>query len=586
LFYADLDNPAGAQGEARSHMHCSLRRPAGTGFALVALFAALPVAAQQAPDAGKLLQEQPRPQPVAPSRPSAPTVAPSAAEKPVGGPSLELRGVRFQGNTLITTAELTSRLQGLIGRQVAFSELLVAADSLTAYYAERGYVARVSVLPQVVENGIVEFRVIEGRRGSVQLETRGARIDPARITRFVDAALPRGALVDLDALSQLRAILDDLPGLQASTTIAPGSGSGEVDVRLLAESRPPVTFFTGVDNSGSRAAGRWNAHAGVALANPLVGLDRLVALTNVSEGTRFVRAGYDVALGDRGFVAGLNASALNYRLVGPAFAALEARGQARTWGVTASYPVVRLDDHGLSLTAATDSRHLEDVTVAGVTSDREVHATTVGVTGYVVLPPAFPGGTLSYQFGLTGGSVEQRNAAALAADLAGRATEGSFTKASWRLELVRPLQGGWLASAKARGQHASKNLDSSERFSLGGLGGVRAYPGGEATGDEGALVALEIQRNLGAAWRATAFYDAGRIRQNKTVPAAGIATPNTYSLAGTGLRVEWQPVARTLVALTLATPVGGNPGRDPDGLNADGTRSNAARAWLSLAAQF
>ena len=567
-------------------MHRLLRTPAETGFALVAFFAVLPVAAQQAPDAGRLLQEQPRPQPVAPSRPSAPTVAPQPAGKPAAGPSLELRGVRFRGNTLITTAELTSRLQGLIGRQVPLSELLAAADSLTAYYVERGYVARVSVPPQVVEDGIVEFRVTEGKRGGVHLETQGARIDPARITRFVDAALPRGALVDLDALSQVTAILDDLPGLKASTTIAPGGGDGEVDVRLLAEARPPVTFFTGADNSGSRAAGVWIAQAGVALANPLVGLDRLLVLTNVSEGTRYVRAGYDIALGDRGFVAGLNASALNYHLVGPAFAALGARGQARTWGVTASYPVVRLDEHGLSLTAATDSRHLEDVTVAGVTGDRKVQAATVGVTGYVVLPAAFPGGTLNYQFGLTRGNVTQRDAAALAADLAARATEGSFTKSSWRLELVRLLEGGWLASAKARGQHAGKNLDSSERFSLGGPGGVRAYPGGEAMGDEGAVVALEIQRSLGAAWRVAAFYDAGRIRQNKTVPPGGIATPNTYSLAGTGLRIEWQPVARTLVAFTLATPVGSNPGRDANGLNADGTRSNAARAWLSLAAQF
>ena len=39
-------------------------------------------------------------------------------------------------------------------------------------------------------------------------------------------------------------------------------------------------------------------------------------------------------------------------------------------------------------------------------------------------------------------------------------------------------------------QLSSKNLDSSEKFTLGGIGGVEAYPSGEASGDEGRKISL------------------------------------------------------------------------------------------------
>ena len=42
-------------------------------------------------------------------------------------------------------------------------------------------------------------------------------------------------------------------------------------------------------------------------------------------------------------------------------------------------------------------------------------------------------------------------------------------------------------------QLANKNLDSSEKFTLGGIGGVRAYPSGEASGDEGRKISFDLK---------------------------------------------------------------------------------------------
>ena len=48
-----------------------------------------------------------------------------------------------------------------------------------------------------------------------------------------------------------------------------------------------------------------------------------------------------------------------------------------------------------------------------------------------------------------------------------------------------------------RGQLAFDNLDSSEKMELGGAYGVRAYPEGEAYGDQGYVATLEARAVAG-----------------------------------------------------------------------------------------
>jgi len=82
-----------------------------------------------------------------------------------------------------------------------------------------------------------------------------------------------------------------------------------------------------------------------------------------------------------------------------------------------------------------------------------------------------------------------------------------------------------------------KTLDSSEKFSLGGVSGIRAYPSGEASGDEGHKLSFEIQYDLSKPGMdfdliGTLFYDYGKIRQYKDSSNITFTTPNEYSLSG------------------------------------------------------
>jgi hemolysin activation/secretion protein len=138
-------------------------------------------------------------------------------------------------------------------------------------------------------------------------------------------------------------------------------------------------------------------------------------------------------------------------------------------------------------------------------------------------------------------------------------------------------------------QLADSNLDSSEKFILGGPQGVRAFPAGEATGDEGWLLNLEWRQGLDRDWRLVGFIDHGSIVLHHAPWADwNAATPglsNRYSLTGAGASLVWTPAQGAQVTMTLASRLGSNPGRDPGGRDAD-NRSSDTRIWLQGSVSF
>ena len=91
-------------------------------------------------------------------------------------------------------------------------------------------------------------------------------------------------------------------------------------------------------------------------------------------------------------------------------------------------------------------------------------------------------------------------------------------------------------SVSLNGQQAGKNLDSSEKFSLGGPTSVRAYPSGEGSGDEGYRGTLELRHTMMPKVQGVLFYDFGSVKINKT--PFGAAGNNHKALSGAGFGVN------------------------------------------------
>lgn len=544
--------------------------------------------AQQPPDAGSLLRDQPKPPPVVVPKPA--PIAPPAATMPAdGGPTILVRGFRVQGATLIPASELAEQLKDFVGQELTIAQLQRAAPTLIAYYAQKGYLARVVLPPQEVKDGIVVISVIEGRRGSLRIEPKdGARVDADRVRGFVENRLGGGEMMNLATLEEALYILNDQPGVTARSSIAPGQGEGAVDILVSAEDKRLWNFSVGADNRGARASGPAQVNGSVGLANPTGLFDAASVLVNASQGATFLRGDYSLAAGNSGLRVGANASALDYRLVQSTFSALQANGTARTAGLNAAYPIFRQSERSLAWNASFDTKQLRDLTVAGETSNRNVRVAAAGLAGFAN-DATFGGGSNQYEVIVSAGKSDQRNAAALAADAVTRQVQGSYSKLNYSLRRLQALGGDWSVSAALRGQLASKNLDSSERFVLGGPSGVRAYPVGEAAADEGWLLSLALGWRASEQLAASLFVDTGSVTLNHNLwagwNAANPQLQNRYQLSGAGIGIDWRFAAQATATLAVARPIGSNPGRDINNRNIDGG-TNGTRAWLSVNLQF
>ena len=240
-------------------------------------------------------------------------------------------------------------------------------------------------------------------------------------------------------------------------------------------------------------------------------------------------------------------------------------------------------DFNLNGTAGFDTRHYFNSTIAGTTSDKRARSFTLGTNGDA--SDSVGGGglnsfALSTGFGQLDldGWVPDR-----AADTASARTHGRYRKMSFAMARLQHLGPRTFLYGGLSGQLASKNLDSSEKFLLGGPFGVRAYPTAEAAGDEGLLINLELRYDLQPDLQLSAFVDHGEIRLHRNEWAGWQGTnpriTNQYGLSGFGIGLNWSLPRNLLVRASVARPLGANPGRDANGNNSDNS-PNFTRLWF------
>jgi hemolysin activation/secretion protein len=568
----------------------------GTIAAIAGLFAlafVLPAKAQQVPDAGTLLRQQ-VPEPVARPRPLSPQPETAAPPAPSGAAltqefSLEVKGFRLRGVTLIPLPELQLIVDIRVGQRMNLTQLQALGERLAEEYQRRGFLARVVLPPQDVTEGVVEFQVVEGRLAGIDLQPVGSpRLRPGLVEALASGGLPAGAPVQPKALERAAQLLGDLPGVAASTTLVPGREPGELRLQVRYEDRPLFSGSVQLDNFGVQATGINRVNAELAVNNPAGQGDQLSLNVLTSDGTRAARAQYATALGGSGLRGLVQASGLNYEL-GEPFKNVDGRGQARAWGLGLQYPLLRTQARNAIAKLSWEERRMENSALGQQTDDRALQVVTFGLSGDA-LDGLGDGGQMRWSLSMVAGRVDlTANAVDYSRDQAGPGRQGEFGKIAWSISRQQQFGSRLEGLLQVSGQFASKNLDPGEKFSLGGPGGVRGYPALEASGDSGLVFTAELLYRLNESWRLGIFYDLGQVQLQRN-PWTGWnggnpGLPNAYELRGAGLSLAWAPPERWSVRATLAGPLGSNPGRDASGNDADGRQSNL-RGWLVATALF
>ena len=539
---------------------------------------------QAVPDAGTLLRgiEQQQPRTTAPA-PDAAIDRPTPSSTPTGT-SFLLQRVVLQGVTLMDETVLMNALSGLIGQQVTLVDLEKATQAIMESYRASGYLARAFLPPQKIADGTVIIQVIEGRFSSVRVEAGDppARFDTDRAARYLTSRQQPGQPFRSDAVERAMLLLNDLPGVQASATLDAGKQLGDTDLILRLADGPRVDGFVDAGNTGARSTGEFQASGALNLNNPLgFGYQASVRVL-ASEGLKYGRVAYVAPVGVEGLKLGVNASRLDYELKGD-FSRLNAEGDSTTAGLTASYPLLRGRLHNLNLIGAVDQRDYDNEAQGLTVSDKRTRSASGGVTGSRY--DSFQGGGLtSYSAILTAGRLRLNDVGSSQTDAIGPRAAGSYQKLYWNLTRQQTLTPRLALTAALTGQFASDNLDSSEKFYLGGPAGVRAYPVNEAGGDEGWLLNVDLNYRVTQEFRLTAFADTGSVRTARN----GYATftgPRRVQLSGAGVGAG-ASVGGWNARLSIAWRIGDNElANAATGKDTDGTR-HVPRIWLQVAKAF
>ena len=566
-------------------MHSYILGRSAAAGALLIMFSA-GVAAQTPPDAGALRQQiEQSQQPSLPHKAMPAKPAEPLALQPQKGMIITVKSFRFVGNTLLSSNKLEPAVKSYLNQPLDFNQLQAAATAVANAYREAGWIVRAYLPQQDIVDGVVTIQIIEAVFGGVHIQgPTPARVKLGTILSIFDHQQKTGELFNTDALDRALLIADDLPGVAVSGSLSEGAHERETDLVIKLADEPLVVGEAALDNTGSRSTGSDRLSANINLNSPLKIGDLFSANLIHTQGSDYLRLGDTLPVGSNGWRIGINASYLDYNLVAAEFSALNAKGTSGTVGLEASYPIIRSRLKNLYFNANVDQKSFDNQASGATTTNYKADTLTLAFNGNL-FDNIGGGGANSASLSLVNGLLNLNGSPTHAADAATTQTAGRYNKLHYAASRQQVITEDLAFFASLSGQLSNKNLDSSEKFYLGGSVGVRAYPSNEGGGSEGDLINLELRRKLPKGFNLIGFYDYGHITVNHNNSFSGATALNDYSLKGVGLSLAWQSGNGPSLKATWSHRIGDNPNPPSSGNDQDGSLLKK-RFWLVASQQF
>ena len=169
-------------------------------------------------------------------------------------PRVYVREIQVTGSTVFSPEALAQVTAPYVGRMVTDEDLAALRQALTLKYVNAGYINSGAVLPdQQVAEGIIQFRIIEGRL--LEIEISGLERLSADYVRD-RLALGGGPPLDVGALQDRIQILLQRPFIKRiNAELSPGDQPGEASLSARVEEGPSGGFSVTLDNDLSPSLG-------------------------------------------------------------------------------------------------------------------------------------------------------------------------------------------------------------------------------------------------------------------------------------------------------------------------------------------
>ena len=275
----------------------------------------------------------------------------------------------------------------------------------------------------------------------------------------------------------------------------------------------------------------------------------------------YQRMAYERPIGSPGMQLGVSYAQMQYRL-GEGAESLQAHGSLGQQTVWLDYPWLKNTRQQFKTRIQYEYMDPADhQDASNLKTDRNLRIFTVS-TNHENADTFMRGGLNQWSMELAHGQTGFSNTVAAANDEVTARTAGRFTKVNlrgYRNQAINPL---FSLSLSMDGQWAQKNLDATQKFSLGGLRSVRAYEAGALSADTCIFSSVELRMllpqpddnwNIQGQWYASVFWDkaVARVNQNPWTDKS-----NDAYLHGTGLALYWQGPNEWRATVSLGKSLG------------------------------
>ena len=509
-----------------------------------------------------------------------------AAEPPA---SIVLKEIRFRGVKSFSNDSMQAMVAKFIGIPLQYDDLLDVAYAVENFYKKNNYLARVMLTQQDITEGVLTLDVMESVLSKVKVEQQLAVLPSTQdhVLALIDRQSPQGRQFTADTLDRGLSLANEVPGVSVTGSLHQGDEEGETELILKMYKLQSRQAELVADNIGSRATGANRVMGNYSFINPTGYGDLLSLSTIVTKGSEYFRSAYSLPVGLDGWRVGLNASAMDYKVIVGDIGVVGAVGKAFTQGLDFVYPFERSPDASSTVTLSAEAKQFTNIMATGnVLSDYDAEVLVAQFSG-VDRDFSKASGLLNYNFQVSHGQIRlQEGSSYQATDSTGNRTEGRFNKVRVQMSYLEPWDDKTDWFINFSGQVGNKNLDSSEKFQLGGAMGIRAYPTGEGSGSDGKMVNFEIRHRLNNGITLTGFYDWGHVDELHIPNTNNPTLKNSYDLQGFGVSAAYNFKNGVSAKATWATRDGENPNpKIPSGTDQDGSRDRN-RYWLQVSIPF
>ena len=479
-----------------------------------------------------------------------------------GMPTMLLRGIRIEGGTVLSAAEVDSVASAYVGRNVSTEELEQLRQRLSLLYFDKGYVNSGVVLPdQDITDNAVRFREVRGELTTVQLSGNEHLRDSYILNRI---ERPHDGPLEINALqTNLQLLEQDSMIARINAQLLPGNKPGQGFLRMEVAEVRPWQFVTRADNHRSPGVGGEQLSL-LIKHRSLTGVgDEATILGSFADGYTDGYASYSRPLTRFGTRFEIYGSTSDSDIVEEPFDQIDITSNTGTYGLKFTQSLKRSLTTKVSAFLGSEVKHNENFLLGQPFSftygerDGETDVTVIftGLEFAKRWQRAVVAARGTVRRGIYRAGATQNRKAFGVPNIG---PDGQFTSFQFEGQLIRNLERpGSTITGRLSAQVAWRPLLAMEKLPIGGANSVRGYRENLLVRDNGIVASIEYQRRLFGADSGIKEFDARRLRlalfadygESWNDKWMFDPNPDKEELASVGAGLLWNPSASVSATL-------------------------------------